>query len=205
MATRDRTPQTGQPSPAPHHGRQRKRPDAFARLMHAVLALAFLGAWLTAEWEGLRTWHIAFGHAMAGALLLRIAGSLARPRASLGRWWRAMTGAARRWHAGRERHAERVVPLRAATWSVAGRAAVVCGILVLVPGCFLSGWALSRLLDAPVGPVNLHRWLGTALMLLAAAHVALIAVLSLLRERCMACDMLPWGGDRPADSGKDRR
>lgn len=99
MAARHRTRQTGQHGPAHRHGP--KQPDAFARLTHAVQAVAFLGAWLTAEWEGLRTWHIAFGHALAGALLLRIAGALGRPGSSPGRWWRTLVGAVRRLRARR--------------------------------------------------------------------------------------------------------
>lgn len=210
MAARHRTRQTGRHGPAHQHWR--KQPDAFARLMHAALALAFLGAWLTAEWEGLRAWHIAFGHALAGALLLRIAGSLARPGASLGRWWRTMVGAVRRLRARRAGRSAAGATWRPATWSVAGMAALVCAIVVLVPGCFITGWVLSPLAGASIhAPINastgqavLHQWLGTALMVTVAAHVALIAVLGVLRGRCMACDMLPGRGDRPAASGKDR-
>lgn len=200
MATRDQTghraPGRAAQGPPRRNGRE---PDAFSRLMHAALAIAFMGAWLTAEWDGLRAWHIACGHMAAGALLLRVAWPLARSRAPLGRWWRTWAGATRRlrsWHTG---------PLRPATWSVAGLAGVVCAILVLLPGCVVSGWALGRLVDAPAGPVDLHRWLGTALMLVVATHVALIAVLGVLRGRCMACEMLPGGVKRPGDSGKGRR
>lgn len=196
MATGHRTHQPG-----------RSTPDLFTRFTHALMAMAFLGAWLTAEWDGLRAWHIAFGHILAGALLLRVAWSLVRPRASLKRWWRTAAGAARRLFSRRSSRAgvaEPDSPLRLATWSLLGLAALVCGALVLVPGCFVSGWALSRLVDAPAGPLELHRWLGTALMVVVAAHVALVAVLGVLRGRCMACDMLPWGAARSADSGKER-
>jgi cytochrome b len=195
------------------HPSARKTPDAFTRFVHAVLALAFLGAWLSAEWDGLRAWHIAFGHVVAGALLLRIAWSLARPQASLRRWWRALVRGVRRLrsqNAGKSAGEARDAPLRPATCSAMGLAAVTCGILVLVPGCFVSGWLLSRLVDAPAAAMVLHRWLGTALMVVVATHVALIAVLGVLRGRCMACDMLPGRGDRPgvhrapAASGKGR-
>lgn len=205
MAARHRTPEAGQDDPIRHQRHQRRqgreRPDAFSRLTHALLATAFLGAWLTAALDGLRAWHIACGYAMAGALLLRVAWSLAWPRASLGRWWRVLVGAWRRLRQGQGRQAG---PLRPPTWSIAGLALVACVILVLVPACFVTGWLLSRLVDEPAGPVDLHSWLGTALMVAVATHVALIAVLGVLRGRCMACDMLPGGWDRRVDSGEGR-
>lgn len=172
---------------ATRHGTRVSDGGAVTRLLHAAMAIAFLGAWLSAEWEGLRAWHIACGHALAGALLARIAWSLARPRASLVRWWHTLRRAARRLRSGHDG------VLRAPTWSIAGSALVVCGIVLLVPGCFVSGWALGRLVDAVQGPVALHRWLGTALMVVAATHVALVGVLGVLRGRCVACDVLPGG------------
>lgn len=178
---------------ATRHRTRRGDVGAVTRLLHAVLTIAFLGAWLSAEWEGLRAWHIACGHVVAGALLARVAWSLARPqaaRAPLVRWWRTLLGAVRRLRSGQ------AGSLRAATWSVAGLSLVVCGILALVPGCFVTGWVLERLVDAAAGPVALHRWMGTALMVVVATHMALVGVLGVLRGRCMACDMLPGGGDR---------
>ncbi len=172
---------------ATRHGTKVGDGDAVTRLLHSALAIAFLGVWLSAEWEGLRAWHIAFGHALAGALLARIAWSLVRPQASLVRWWHTFRRAARRLRSGHDG------VLRPPTWSIAGSALVVCGIVLLVPGCFVSGWALGRLVDAVQGPVALHRWLGTALMVVAATHVALVGVLGVLRGRCAACDVLPGG------------
>lgn len=183
---------------ATRHRTKRGDVGVVTRLLHAVLAFAFLGAWLSAEWEGLRDWHIACGHVLAGALLARLAWSLTRPQASLARWWRTLLGAARRLRSG---HAS---ALRAPTWSIAGLAVVVCAIVLLVPGCFVSGWVLGRLVDASAGPVVLHRLLGTALMVVVATHVALVGVLSVLRGRCMVCDLLSGGGARPRgpDSGR---
>lgn len=177
---------------------RRGRADTVTRFLHAVLMGAFLGSWLSAEWEGLRAWHIACGHVLAVAWLARIAWSLARPQVSLARWWRTLWGAARRLRSG---HAG---VLRAPTWSIAGLAVVVVGIELLVPGCFVSGWVLGRLVDASAGPVVLHRLLGTALMVVVATHVALVGVLGVLRGRCMVCDVLPGGGARPRgpDSGR---
>ncbi|WP_286742316.1 cytochrome b/b6 domain-containing protein [Aquabacterium sp. UBA2148] len=172
---------------ATRHGTRVGEGGAVTRLLHATLAIAFLGAWLSAEWEGLRTWHIACGHALAGALLARIAWSLARPRASLLRWWHTFRRAARRLRSGHDG------VLRAPTWTIAGSALVVCGIVLLVPGCFVTGWALGRLVDVAQEPVALHRWLGTTLMVVVATHVALVAVLGVLRGPRMARDVLPGG------------
>lgn len=177
---------------------RRGRTDTVTRLLHAVLMVAFLGAWLSAEWEDLRAWHIACGHVLAAVWLARIAWSLARPEVSLARWWRTLWGAARRLRSG---HAG---VLRAPTWSIAGLAVVVGCIELLVPGCFVSGWVLGRLVDASAVPVALHRWLGTALMVGVATHVALVGVLGVLRGRCMVCDLLPGGGARPRGPGSGR-
>lgn len=210
MATRHRTEDsTDSDDAARHHRRPHgpRKPDAFTRLVHAVLVVAFLGAWLTAEWDGLRAWHIACGQALAGALLLRVAWSLVRPQASLRRWWLSLVGAGRRLFSGPALNASHAGSLRPATWSLMGLAGVVCAIVVLVPACFVTGsmlGGLGGLADAPSGPVDLHRWLGTALMVMVATHVALIAVLGVLRGRCMACDMLPGGGDGPGESEKGR-
>ena len=42
-----------------------RRPDAVVRALHTGLAVSFLGGWLTAEWSGLRAWHVALGHVLA--------------------------------------------------------------------------------------------------------------------------------------------
>lgn len=153
---------------------------ATARLLHAALVVAFLGAWLTAPWEALRAWHIACGHALAVAWLLRVGWSLARPQASLGLWWRVLL------RAGRRLRSRGAGPLRPATVSLLGLSGVVCAMLVLVPACFASGWVLGRLVEPTGGAIGLHRWLGTMLMVAAAAHVGLTAVLGLLRGRAGA-------------------
>ena len=152
-----------------------RRQHAVVRSLHAAFVLTFLGVWLTAEWGALRSWHEAFGYALVAVLVVRVIWSLIQPQVSLGRWWRTLRAAVRRLQQG---HAG---DLRLATWSVAGVAGLVCAILVLVLACFVSGWALGRLFDALSGPVGLHRWLGHALMLVVASHVALAGVLAVLR------------------------
>ena len=145
------------------------------RSLHAAFVLTFVGVWLTAEWGALRSWHEAFGYALVAVLVVRVMWSLVQPQASLERWWRTLRASVRRLqrvHSG---------GLRPATWSVAGMAGLVCAILALVPACFVSGWVLGRLFDALSGPVGLHRWLGHALMLVVASHVALAGVLVVLR------------------------
>lgn len=88
-----------------------------------------------------------------------------------------------------------------ATWSVAGVTLVVCAILALIPVCFVTGFALDRLGSLPGSSlVTWHHWLGDALMVAVASHLALLAVLSWLRERCMVCSMLPGGPRRVRDS-----
>lgn len=153
------------------------RPDAVARGLHAVSLVAFLGVCVTAEGDGWRSWHTAFGHVLAVAVLAWVVGARVWPRKRLEPGWRSLRGAWRRLGQGQ------AGALRLATCSVAGRAALVCSILVLVPACFVSGWMLGRLVGALPGPVGVHRWLGHALMFAVASHVALVAVLRVLRDR----------------------
>lgn len=195
MATRQHTPASPQSGSARRSGRQT---DAVTRISHAAMALAFLGAWLTAGWQGLLDWHVAWGHALAVAWLGRVGWSLAQPDASLGHLWRDLIAARRRLRA------PVAGALRPATWSVAARAALASLALALVPACFVSGWALGRVVEASPAAAEVHRWLGTALMVGVAAHMAFAAVLGVLRGRCVLCAMLPGWGSRPSASG-DRR
>jgi len=175
--------------------RVRPGPDAVVKAVHGVLALALLGAWLTAGWDGLRDWHLAFGHAAAGGLLLRIAWSLACPRASLMRWWRTLLGMWRRMRHGH------TGPLGLAAWSLAGLSGLVCVILVMVPWSFLTGWLLAWWGPFPPGElVSWHVRSGQVLMGAVACHLALIVVLGVWRGRCMVCEMLPWRRSRSVGS-----
>lgn len=192
MATREQT------QPSPRSGlvqRSRRQPDAVIRLTHAAMALAFLGAWLTAGWRGLLDWHVAWGHVLAVAWLGRVGWSLAEHDASLRHLWRDLTAARRRLRA------RAAGALRPATWSIAARAALASITLALVPACFVSGWALGRVVEVSPGAIEVHRWLGTALMVGVAAHMALAAVLGVLRGRCVLCTLLPGGSRRPGRSG----
>jgi hypothetical protein len=156
---------------------RRGQADVWARSLDVAWLAAFLVAWLTSPWGDLRPWHVASGYALPMFFLGRVMWSRARPQTAAMPGWRSLRAAVRRWRRGQ------LDTFRVATFSVAARALLACLLLALVPTCFASGWVLGRLVDAQAEPVGLHRWLGQALMLTVAAHVALRSVLAVLRGR----------------------
>ena len=73
------TNETATPSPP-----QRRVVDAFMRTLHALMAVSFGLAYLTAEMDGLRWVHATLGYTLAAAFLLRLAwGALGPHRVSL--------------------------------------------------------------------------------------------------------------------------
>ena len=58
----------------------RRTVDAPTRVMHWLLALSFLGAYVTADGEAWRLLHVTLGYTMAGLLAFRIVWGIAGPR-----------------------------------------------------------------------------------------------------------------------------
>lgn len=58
----------------------RRMVDAPTRVLHAVLAVSFFGAWLSAEAEGWRTLHVTLGYTAGAAVLLRLLWAALGPR-----------------------------------------------------------------------------------------------------------------------------
>ncbi|MFZ5519588.1 MAG: cytochrome b/b6 domain-containing protein [Pseudomonadota bacterium] len=54
--------------------------DAPTRVLHGVLAVSFIGAWLSAEAEGWRTLHVTLGYTAGAAVLLRLLWGVWGPR-----------------------------------------------------------------------------------------------------------------------------
>jgi cytochrome b len=72
--------------------RMRRVVDAPTRVFHALFALTFLGAYLTAEGEAMRLLHVTLGYTLAGLLVFRVVYGLVGPRhARLSLLWRKLT------------------------------------------------------------------------------------------------------------------
>ena len=162
----------------------RRTVDAPTRVMHWLMVLSFLGAYLTADGERWRLLHVTLGYTLAGLLSFRVVWGLIGPRharlSALGRKLQAMP----QWLAG----------LRSGTINVRlGQNLLlslsVVMLLALIAPLTLSGygtyneWAGEWLEDV-------HEFFGNALLAVVLAHVALIAALSLLRRKNQVTPML---------------
>lgn len=160
--------------------------DAPVRAFHALFALCFAGAWLTAESERWRDVHVTLGYTFGGLLLFRLAYGLAGPRqARLALLWRRVAGAGDWW---REARAGRPALSRLATL---GMGVAMLMLLAVAAPLVLTGYA------GHVGWLGLedaleevHEGFANAALVLVMAHLTLLAGLSLQRGRNLARPML---------------
>lgn len=174
--------------------------DAPTRMFHWLFALSFVGAYLTAESEHWRLLHVTLGYSFAGLLVFRLLYGVFGPRqAGLGLLWRKL-GAAPAW----------LRSLRTGS-TVNGRqgqnlamALAVVLMLALVLPLTLSGYATYNDWGDALGGdwlEELHELFGNAFLIVVLAHLALIALLSVLRRQNQALPMLtgrlPGNGPSP--------
>jgi cytochrome b len=169
--------------------------DAPTRMAHALIAISFVGAWLTAEGERWLALHVTLGYVLAGALAFRVVYGLVGPRQARVALWFRKLAAAPQWLRGA------ATALRAARpadvpWQQ-GRnllmAALIVALVLLMPPLLLSGLAphLAWVTGGPADALSeLHEALGEGLLLLALAHVGLVLASSLLRRQNLARPML---------------
>lgn len=169
--------------------------DAPTRMAHALIALSFLGAYLTAEGERWRSLHVNFGYVLAGVLLFRVVWGLVGPRQARVALWLRKLATAPQWlraAAGALRNARpSAVPWRQGQNLL--MAAVIAAIPLTLLPLLASGlaphreWVHGGLADALS---DLHGALGEALLALVLVHIGLIVALSLLRRHNQARPML---------------
>jgi cytochrome b len=162
----------------------RRTVDAPTRVMHWLLALSFLGAYVTADGEAWRLLHVTLGYTMAGLLAFRIVWGIAGPRhARLSALLRKLQGLPG-WIKG--------VKAGTPNWRLAQSlllALSVVVLLALIAPLTLSGygtyneWAGDWLEEV-------HEFFGNALLAAVLVHVAVIAGVSLLRRKNQVTPML---------------
>ncbi len=187
--------------PAPHadtspaRAPSRRVVDAPVRMAHALIALSFLGAYLTAEGERWRALHVGFGYVLAGVLAFRVAYGLVGPRQARVALWFRKLAAAPQWLRGA------ATALRAARpadvpWRQGQNllmAAVIAALPLLMLPLLLSGlaphleWVTGGVAD---GLSELHEALGEGLLVAVLVHVGLVVGYSLLRRQNQARPML---------------
>lgn len=175
------------PAPRPPaHPAGRRLVDAPTRALHALFALSFAGAWLTAESERWRDLHVTLGYAFGGLLLLRGAYGLAGPRpARLAALWQRVSGLGD-WL--RQARAGRLDLPRA---GALGLGAAMLLLLATAAPLVLSGYAADTgALGDGEALEELHEGLANLALALVVAHLGLLAVLSWVRGRNLAAPML---------------
>lgn len=170
--------------------------DAPVRVFHWLFALSFAGAWLTAESEHLRSLHVTLGYAFGGLLLFRFVYGLVGPRqARLTVLWHRVSGLGD-WL--RIAVAGRIDLSRTATL---GMGVVMLLLMTVAAPLVLSGYAgYVEWLGMDDAWEDAHEFFANSAMALVATHLALIALLSILRRRNLATPMLTG---RSPGSGPD--
>ena len=164
---------------------KRRVVDAPVRVMHWLLALSFLGAYLTADGERWRLVHVTLGYTMAGLLVARVLWGVFGPRpARLSMLWHKLQGAPAWLKAAASGRID---------WRQGQNlllAATVALLLIVIAPLTLSGLGVYQEWGGGDALEELHEFLGNGLLALVLAHVGAVLALSLLRRRNLVAPML---------------
>jgi cytochrome b len=169
--------------------------DAPTRVFHALFALSFLGAYLTAEGERLRLLHGTLGYTMAGLLVARVLYGLVGPRhARLSGLLRKITGLApwlnSVWGTWRQ---SATTPVNWRQGQNLLMALAIVSLLALVAPLTLSGYGTYNEWGDLLGGDwlgEVHELFGNAFLAVVVCHVGLVVLLSVLRRKNLAVQML---------------
>lgn len=170
----------------------RRTVDAFTRTLHALLALSFVGAYITAESEMFRWVHVTLGYTLGGLLVARLVWGLVGPRHAR---WSALVGKLRgaaAWFAawrgmsfkspGDGLHLLRqgqnlIVPVSVAV------------LLLAIAPLVGSGYVVYEALTGD-WMEEVHEFMGNLMLMAVLVHVAGVVLLSVLRRRNLALPMV---------------
>lgn len=162
----------------------RRTVDAFTRTLHALMALSFLGAYLTSDSEFFKPVHVSLGYTLGGLLAARVLWGLLGPRHA--RWsalWGKLRGMAD-WFQG--------LRTGQASWRQAQNlymASSVWVILLAIAPVVLSGYVTDQEWTGDwMGEV--HEFLGNFMLFAVLAHIFGVLLISVLRKRNLATPML---------------
>lgn len=180
MSNSSSTALTHQGLPAP----SRRTVDAFTRTLHALMALSFVGAYITAESEIFRLVHVSLGYTLGGLLVARIVWGLLGPRHArlsamrgklrgLGEVWRSLLKGQ-----GSLRQMQNLY-----------MAVSVVAVLLAITPLVLSGYVTYQEWTGE-WMEDVHEFFGNVMLMAVLAHILGVVVLSLLRRRNLATPML---------------
>lgn len=173
--------------------------DAPIRMFHALFALSFLGAYLTADGDRWRALHVTLGYTMAGLLAFRVLYGVLGPRQSgLSALWCKLSAAPlwlRTTADALSKASWRDINWRQGQNLLMSLSVVL--LMALVIPLTLTGYATFHEWGDVVGAEwitdglgEVHEFFGEALLFIVFAHLALIAGLSVLRRKNQALPML---------------
>lgn len=162
----------------------RRTVDAFMRTWHALLALSFIGAYITADLERVRLVHVVLGYTAGGLWFVRLLWGFVGPRSAhwsslwgklrgLGPWLAAARVGQPNW-----RQAQNLL--------LASSAALL--LITLLP-TVASGYATYMEFSGE-WMEDIHEFFGNLILLAVLGHVGAVLVLSLLQQRNLAAPML---------------
>ena len=168
--------------------------DLPTRLFHWLLAASFAGAYLTAESERMRDWHLMFGYTMLGLIAFRLAWGVLGTRYARFRSWtfgpRAVVDYLKSLMTSAPRHYVGHNP--AGSWAI-------YALLGLSAATGLVGWAaLADLGGERLS--ELHGGLGNALLALIFVHLFGVIASSFIHRENLVRGMLDGRKDAPPDS-----
>lgn len=162
----------------------RRTIDAATRAFHWLLALCFVGAYITSEGERWRLVHVSLGYTMAGLMAFRLVWGLMGPRhARLSLWMRRTKAAPQFLRALREGHASVVMAQNVLS------ALAVLTLMALVVLTTASGYATYEELTGD-WMEEVHETVGNGLLVMVLAHIGLLIGASVLRRRNVLMPML---------------
>ena len=167
----------------------RRTVDAFTRTLHALLALSFFGAYITAESEVFRLVHVSLGYTLGGLLAARGVWGFAGPRHAR---WSALWGKLRglgAWFKGFRQGQP--------SWQQAQNlymALTVSVVLAVIAPVVLSGYVTYQEWTGD-WMEEVHEFFGNFMLMAVLAHIGGVVVLSLWRRRNLATPMLTGRGE----------
>ena len=170
--------------------------DAPMRMFHALFALSFCGAYITADSEYWRWVHVVLGYTLAGMLAFRLVYGLVGPRpARLSTLWRKSSGTWA-WLETVKAALSQGGSWQAVTWRqgpILLMATSLTSLLMVVLPLTLSGYGTFHEWGGDLGLEvleSLHEFFGNTTLTLVLAHLALLAGQSVWRKKNLALPML---------------
>lgn len=172
--------------------RTRRVSDAPTRILHAMVGICFVGAYLSSDSERWQWVHASFGYSMLAALAFRFLYGFWGPRPVRWSSWLSKWHSGWQWLCGLSKLSNRLsVNLRAG--QNFALLTVTSALLVLPMPIFLSGHVLY--VSSTDWPAGVHEALSNLMLLLVMAHLSLLVLLSVLRSTNLASPM--WSGQVP--------